>query len=127
MKRDGDKGHRRVVASPKPLQVLEARAIKARCGLAGSGVAWQTCKAVVSSGTQLTPVKALKTRPVCHQRSCGPYHASLWSSLCGVARGRQTAWGVVHFTLTNEARLSRLIVTHKGSVLGQFLCVGFLQ
>lgn len=58
VKRDGDKGHRRVVASPKPLQVLEARAIKARSGLAGSGVAWQTCKAVVSSGTQLTPVKA---------------------------------------------------------------------
>ena len=30
MKPDGDKGYRRVVASPQPQQVLEARAIKAR-------------------------------------------------------------------------------------------------
>jgi len=32
VKADGDKGFRRVVASPAPLQVLEARAIKARRG-----------------------------------------------------------------------------------------------
>ena len=30
VKADGDKGYRRVVASPQPQQVLEARAIKAR-------------------------------------------------------------------------------------------------